>query len=108
MANAGLIAPKAENTPLSYGGSRKTKREIPDDLLKEASNRLAVMSLLGAVLWVVSSILWHLGAGAVGSGRLGLSPYEPADNFAVLGTLTSLALFLYARSTKREPQFILN
>ena len=45
MANGELIAPKAESTPLSYSSSHKKKREIPDDLLREASNRLAVMSL---------------------------------------------------------------
>src|SRR6266550_3069357 len=108
MRQAGLIAPEAQSTPLSIGGSRKAPREIPDDLLKEASQRLAVMSLLGAGLWTVASILWHLRVGSTGSSKLQLSPFEISDWIAVVSTAASLALFFYARRTKREPQFILN
>ena len=108
MRQAGLIAPEAQSTPLSLGGSRKAPRDIPDDLLKEASQRLAVMSLLAAVLWVVASILWHLRLASTGSTSLQFSPFETSDWIAVVATIASLALFFYARRTKREPQFILN
>jgi serine/threonine-protein kinase len=101
------IAPRAPTTPQSFGGSVKTPRAIPEDLLREASHRLEIMSLLAAVLWTVGSILWHIGVGST-TNRLGLSPYTPSDNIAVMAVVGSLALFLYARTTKREPQFILN
>jgi serine/threonine-protein kinase len=101
------IAPKAQSTPLSFGGSRKSARAIPDDLLKEASHRLEIMSLLAAVLWTVGSILWHIRLGST-TNRLGLSPYTPSDNIAVVSVVASFALFFYVRTTKREPQFILN
>jgi serine/threonine-protein kinase len=102
-----LIAPKAQSTPLSFGGSRKAARAIPDDLLKEASRRLEIMSLLAAGLWTVGSILWHVRLGSNPSG-LRLSPYESSDNIAVVAVLASLALFFYAHNTRREPAFILN
>ena len=107
MPQPELIAPKAQSTPLSFGGSRRQARAIPDDLLKEASHRLEIMSLLAAVLWTVASVLWHLRLGS-DSGRFGLSPYESSDTIAVVAVVASLALFYYARNTDREPGFILN
>ena len=107
MHQRDLIAPKAPSTPLSFGGSRKAERELPDDLLKEASRRLEIMSLLAAVLWAVASILWHFRIGSE-SGQLRLSPYTSSDNIAVVSVIGSLALYSYARNTKREPKFILN
>ena len=102
-----LIAPRGQSTPLTFGGSHKSTREIPKDLLKEASRRLEIMALLGAVLWTVSSVLWHVGYGS-SSNHLGLSPYTASDNIAVVAVIASLALWYYAKTTKREPQFILN
>src|SRR5882762_4182374 len=101
------IAPKAQSTPPSFGGRRKTARAIPDDLLKEASRRLEIMSLLGAVLWAVASILWHLRAGSTTAGRLHFSEFKSSDVIAVIATVASLAMFVYARRTKRDPRFIL-
>src|SRR6476620_10053156 len=48
------IAPKAQSTPMSFGGAHNTARAIPEDLLKEASRRLEVMALLAAVLWALA------------------------------------------------------
>jgi tRNA A-37 threonylcarbamoyl transferase component Bud32 len=107
MPQPDLIAPKAQSTPFSTGGSRKPAREIPDDLLREASRRLEITSLLAAVLWTVASFLWHLQVGSE-SGRLGLYPYTSSDNIAVVSVIASLALYYYARTTERDPKFILN
>jgi tRNA A-37 threonylcarbamoyl transferase component Bud32 len=107
MAQPELIAPKAQSTPLSVGGSRKAPREIPDDILREASRRLEIMSLLAAVLWTVGSILWHVRAGPDSSG-VQLYPYESSDNIAVFAVIASLALYFYLRTTKRAAKFVLN
>jgi len=101
------IAPKAQSTPMSFGGAHKTARAIPEDLLKEASRRLEVMALLAAVLWAVASVLWHIGLGSTTNG-FGLSPYTPSDNIAVVAVIASFGLYYYAGHTRREPQFILN
>jgi serine/threonine-protein kinase len=103
MNQRALIAPEAQSTPATVGGSRKA-RDVPDDLLREATKRLEIIALLAAILWPVASFLWHLRS----EGGLHLTPYRAGDNFAVLGTVTSAALYLYARRTKRDPQFILN
>jgi len=102
------IAPKAQSTPLSFGGSRKAARAIPDDLLKEASRRLEIASLLAAVLWTVASVLWHLRVGSSGTGGLQFSEFKSSDVIAVVAIVVSLAMFVYARQTKRDPRFILN
>jgi tRNA A-37 threonylcarbamoyl transferase component Bud32 len=107
MHNPELIAPKAQSTPLSSGGSRKAPRAIPDDLLREASRRLEIMALLAAVLWAVGSILWHVRARPDSSG-LHLYPYESSDNIAVFSVIASLAVYYYVRTTKRDSKFILN
>ncbi len=103
-----LIAPKAQSTPPSFGGRRKLPRAIPNDLLKEAARRLEITSLLAAALWVVASLLWHLRVGSSGSGHLQFSPFKSSDVIAVLATISSLGMYAYARTTKRDPAFILN
>ena len=59
MATPDLIAPPPGSTPVGRAGPRR-RRGIPDDLLREASSRLGVLSLLAAVLWVVSLALDHV------------------------------------------------
>src|SRR5687768_234283 len=102
-----LIAPKAPTTPVSFGGSRRTERATPNDLLKQAARRLEIMSLLATAIWTASSIAWHIQLGSA-SGRLGFAPYQLSDNIAVVAVIASLAMFYYARSTKSDPKFIPN
>ncbi|HEX6573536.1 MAG TPA: serine/threonine-protein kinase, partial [Gemmatimonadaceae bacterium] len=40
--------------------ARSRTRAIPQDLLREASQRLAVMCLMAGVLWIVATVLWHV------------------------------------------------
>src|SRR6476469_8190497 len=102
MNQRGLIAPEAQSTPVTIGGSHR-ERDVPEDLLREATKRLEIITLLAAILWPVASFLWHLRA----EGGLHVTPYQAGDNFAVLGTVTSAALYVYARQTKRDARFIL-
>src|SRR5688572_22831971 len=107
MRQPELIAPKAPTTPVSFGGSRRTERATPNDLLKQAARRLEIMSLLATAIWTASSIAWHIQLGSA-SGRLGFAPYQLSDNIAVVAVIASLAMFYYARSTKSDPKFIPN
>ena len=58
-----IIGPLQVSTPADL--KRWRTRELPDDLLRAASLRLGVMSLLFAVLWVVGVTLGHLAAHAI-------------------------------------------
>jgi len=107
MRQPELIAPKAQSTPRSFGGSRRPERATPNDLLKQAARRLEIMSLLATAIWTASSIAWHIQLGSA-SGQLGFAPYQLSDNIAVVAVIASLAMFYYARSTKSDPKFIPN
>ncbi|HMG12612.1 MAG TPA: hypothetical protein VK571_05535, partial [Gemmatimonadaceae bacterium] len=61
MAEPHLIGPpQGSSTPADLKRSRGRSRDLPDDLLKAASIRLGVMSLLFAAIWVVGSVLGHV------------------------------------------------
>lgn len=55
MPPSELIATKAQTTPRTLGGSRRRERAIPNDLLKMASRRLEIMSLLATAVWTVAT-----------------------------------------------------
>ncbi|MGH7604347.1 MAG: hypothetical protein ACRENK_10170, partial [Gemmatimonadaceae bacterium] len=55
-----IIGPKPVSTPADLKISREGSRTIPDDLLRAASLRLGVMSLLFAVLWAAGAIGGHI------------------------------------------------
>ena len=66
MSDPHLIGPlPASSTPSNLERSHGRVRELPGDLLKAASLRLGIMSLLFAVLWVVGELAGHLAAHAL-------------------------------------------
>jgi len=108
MAQHELIAPRPQTTPPGAGSSDRGGRDVPTDILREASERLGTMSLLTAVLWTIASVLWHLGVGGSSRGIFNPVPLEAGDLISVVGIGASLALFAYTRRTERDPRFILN
>ena len=95
-------------TPVVTGEPRSAARALPDDLLREASHRLGVMSLMGAILWVTA---WTLNEVAmkVMTGQHPLAAgLQESDYIALLSALFSIALFLYTRKSKRSPAFMLD
>ncbi len=105
MPDTRLILPPAGSSSPPTGGR---VREIPEDLLREAANRLRLSALIGVVLWLVGLTLDHL-------ARQALEPDNPAwrqlhagDAVAAVGILTSLGFYLYARYSRRPPRFMLD
>ena len=60
MSDPQLIGPGLASTPAEAGKPARHVRALPYDLLKEAANRLGIMSLLGATLWVLATTLDEL------------------------------------------------
>ena len=58
MAAPQLIGPVPGTTPAEFGRTRARSRPLPYDLLKEASRRLEIMSLLAATVWVLGTVLF--------------------------------------------------
>ena len=55
MTDTQLIAPVPETTPVESGIMGGRVRDLPYDLLKEASKRLQIMSLVAAALWILGT-----------------------------------------------------
>ena len=51
-----MIRPE-QSTPGVLTSARSRKREIPPDLLREAAQRLALVALIGGVLWIVATLM---------------------------------------------------
>ena len=105
-----LILPPPGSTPAELKSSSGHHRPLPADLLREASLRLGIMSLLGAVLWTVGTVLGHvtlLATDPAGSTRW-RSFVFPTDAIAISCVALSLALFFYTRRSRRSAEFILD
>jgi serine/threonine-protein kinase len=102
------IGPAARSTPGASGRASTAHGTLPPDLLREASRRLGIMSLLAAVLWLVGTGLGHLAENAMSGGRLPWRTFAVTDAIAALSIALSLSLFAYTRRSTRTPQFILD
>lgn len=109
MAAPQLVNPHARNsTPSDRIGWRAPRRDLPPDLLREASRRLGVISLLGAVLWVVGTVADHLALRVMSHGDSRWRLWHTGDFVALGITILSLGLFFYTRREDRDPKFILD
>jgi serine/threonine-protein kinase len=107
MARPELIQPAAPGTPTGLTLARTADRSIPDDLLREASHRLAIMALLAAIMWVAATVLWHLTWPTFHPG-LPVPGLRAPDAIVAVASAVSLALYFYIRRAKRDPGFFLD
>ena len=79
--------------------SQGRPRTLPPDLLREASQRLGILSLLGAVLWFLGTLLGHifLRAQSPPGDTRWRSIALPVDAIAAISIIGSLALYAYTR-----------
>ena len=87
---------------------RRPRRDLPPDLLRDASRRLAIVSLVAAGLWAAGFTLGHLALWAT-------NPLDPhswelgaPDAMAAGSIVASLVLFAYVRGRDRDPRVVLN
>ena len=108
MSKHRLLAPPPTSTPADLTRSLGRFRDFPDDLLKEASLRLGIMSLLAAVLWVVGLTAGHLAAHAIYPDSQRWLHLDITDAIGLASAILSLALYVYIRKGERDPRFILD
>jgi len=107
MAHQQLIGPSPTSTPSSLLRTGKRGIDIPEDLLREASLRLGILSLLGAVLWTVGTIAGHIADNVLIRPNVRWATFQSTDAIAVVMVIVSLALFAYTRRSKQSPAIIL-
>jgi tRNA A-37 threonylcarbamoyl transferase component Bud32 len=111
MANPHLIGPVAPTTPVKTtptSARRGPRRAIPDDLLRDASRRLGIMSLMAAGLWIVGSVLGHFAVRSMMQGDPRWFSLDGGDAIAAACVIVSLLLFAYTRRGGQSPSRILD
>ncbi|HET9013316.1 MAG TPA: hypothetical protein VFN38_15940, partial [Gemmatimonadaceae bacterium] len=108
MAIPHKVCPAPRSTPGAGGRQCTPECALPPDVLREASRRLGIMSLIGAALWLAGTTLGHLSARAAGDGGAPWTTLSWIDGIAAISIAVSLALFAYTRRSEREPGIILD
>ena len=108
MPNPPLIAAPRPSTPAELRTSRGQPRPLPDDLLREASRRLGIMSLLAATLWVVSPLLDHVALLVMSHGGPAWLHLDRTDAICLVSAVGSFALWVGTRKRGWDPHAALD
>jgi hypothetical protein len=109
MGNPGLVGPHVAGTPPGLGTTHgRGGRAIPADVLRQASRRLGITSLLLAVLFLVGWALDRMAMWEMSHGAPGWLALDGGDAIIVLITGVSVGLWLYTRKSGRDPQVVLD
>jgi eukaryotic-like serine/threonine-protein kinase len=108
MAPTKLIGLPAQTTPADLRTSQGYRRQLPADLLRQASRRLQILALVGASLWVLGPAFGHLALGLSQPNDPRWAEFGTIDKIAALGVAISLAVFLYTRIRERNPRFVMD
>jgi tRNA A-37 threonylcarbamoyl transferase component Bud32/uncharacterized membrane protein len=104
-----LMGPPQGSTPSNLRVSRGRDRALPHDLLRDASRRLGIMSLISAAIWTLGTVLGHIAVRAMTRpGDPQWVRLEATDAIAGISIVSSLAMFVYTRRSRRSPTFILD
>ena len=104
-----LIGPPQGSTPSNVAVTRRRDRALPHDLLRDASRRLGIMSLISAALWTLGTVLGHIAVRAMTPpGDPQWVELEATDVIAAISIVGSIAMFIYTRRSRRSPRFILD
>jgi len=100
-----MIRPE-QSTPGTLTTGRTHRRAIPTDLLREASQRLELICLIAAVLWIVATVLWHLTWGPLHPGQK-WPGIKVSEWLGYASGIASFAFWLVIKRSNRPPEFFL-
>ena len=104
-----LIGPLPSDGPAGRETPRSASRELPSDILGEASSRLGTFSLIVGVLWTIGTTLGRIVEESMMQTQDPTGFHlEVTDGIAFVSIVLSFALFAYTRRSRREPQFVLD
>jgi hypothetical protein len=108
MSKPDQICPIAPAPASKTTSTRAHRRPIPDDLLRDASRRLGIMSLVAGGLWIVASVLAHYTVRWVTLADPQWYRLDGGDAIAAVCVVVSLLLFTYTRQEGRNPRRIMD
>ena len=108
MPNRHVIGPGSPTTAAKTPAAERRQRALPADLLRDASRRLGIMSLVGAGLWTVGSLLGHVAVLSMTHGGPKWRELGAPDAIAAMSVVASLLLFTYTRRPDHDPRSILD
>ena len=94
MTQRRLINPFAKAATPELRTTGGHTRSIPEDLLRQAFHRLAILALVGAALWFLGPALGHVAAFAQNPPDPHWAQFQATDFIAVVSIMVSLALYL--------------
>ena len=104
MPERRLIDRVSRETPAELRASgRRRARPLPEDLLRQASQRLQIMALVGSALWIVGTVLGHVAYHSSHPDDPSWSTVQVPDLVAVASATLGLALLAWLRLRPPDP-----
>jgi eukaryotic-like serine/threonine-protein kinase len=103
-ANSQLLAP---GSPLPASSQPSGGSSLPADLLEQAAHRLGLICVVIAGLWTAELLLGHL-VTPIPTQYPDVKIFRLFELTGGITLVVSLALFWYARRSRRDPRFLLN
>jgi eukaryotic-like serine/threonine-protein kinase len=107
MGDPQLIGPVPRATSAKTNAARGP-RALPDDLLRDASRRLGILSLVAAGLWVLGTVLGHLAVRSMSHADPQWLQVGVPEAIAAVSVALSVSLFFYTRRSQRDPRTMLD
>ena len=109
MSDSDLLETQLPTTPATSRPGGRAGDELPDDLLREATQRLGILAVVWAGLFVIGLTLNHLVAPLLHMNMQELIPWgRAADTVAVISIAVSLWLWRYTRRFTCNPRWALD
>ena len=109
MSDSDLLETQLPSTPATSRSRARPADELPDDLLREATQRLGILARVWAGLFVFGLLLNHGVAPLLDIDMKDLIPWGPtADIVAVISIAVSIWLWRYTRRLTCNPRLALD
>jgi hypothetical protein len=109
MSDSELLETQLPSTPATSRRGSRPADELPDDLLREATQRLGILALVWAGLFIMGLVLNHLVAPLLDIRMEDLIPWGPAaDIVGVVSIAVSIWLWRYTHRLTCNPRLALD
>jgi serine/threonine-protein kinase len=108
MPETKLIGLPARDTPAELKTAAGHRRRFPPDLLRQASGRLQILSLVGAGLWILGPALAHVALYLSSPDNPRWAQFGASEIICTVGVAVSLGLYAYLSSGQRDPIGVMN